>query len=548
MAELRIIFEGSEGAAFPLGGDQVLIGRAPPADIVLVDPCVSTAHAILHRRGTGWLLRDLGSTNGTRVNGVPVREALLAPGDEVVLGKTLLVYRGDPAGVSAPTDAGSELPDTRRLDVAVLVGHLLEPKTDASCDRPSERDPRFPLLCRMMTQLTSLAAPPEICRKVLAIAREAGAERAALEVGGEIFGPADLLEPHRHVDEAAASGKAILASDGRIAVVPLICRGETLGVLVAEGGGDRGFALDDLRLLAILAWHGGMLLHGAGLYRDATEARRLLEARTAELEERTRELEERTREVEKLAAEKDRILGMVAHDVRSPLTAILLNAEVLRQPGVGHDEVIGGLATIERIVGRVNRLIEDLIDYSLASAGRIRLEPRPVAVRSFLRECLEQHRLQAEGRGIALDLRVPAVERSIFVDPARTEQVVANLLDNAVKYCPAGCCVALTASYSDEGGVTIGVEDDGPGMDEETAARFLAGGEPRKGVKARGHGLGMAIARRMIELQGLALRLDTSPGRGTAISFTCPSPPARPGGEAAPGARPPLLCASLPAA
>lgn len=528
----------------PIEQDRTVIGRSPSADIVVQARTVSARHAEIVRQGPAWLLRDLGSTNGTKLNGSRVRQAVLQSGDEIGIGPSTLVFRCEVEPCCAPRDGppgGGDHADSTALTQAIemwtLLGHLVEPSTRVPGAEPHGRTAqRLALLCRMITEMAGLTTAEAVCRTVVTFAGTLiGVDCAAVypstaggsEVPSATFGKCPPLTIDR-IRELAKSDSQVVTVGASIAIVPLSVREDRMGFLVAEKNRGRGFEMEDLRLLTILGCHGAILLKNARLYADLVEANRGLEAK---VRERTAEVEARAREVESLSGEKDRLLEMVAHDVRSPLTAIILYAQMLRTDASGREEIDGGLSSIEALAQRMARLVGDLLDVSTISSGTVRVHPKAVGASAFLSQCLDQHRPQAAARRIALEARLPEPDRSILVDPERMRQVISNLVENAIKHCPAGTRILLTATPSEDGGVTIGVEDDGPGLAPEVLERFTSGetrGHPteesaaRKGT-AKGYGLGLAIAHRLLELQGTTLDVRSARGQGTTFSFCCPA-------------------------
>jgi len=227
---------------------------------------------------------------------------------------------------------------------------------------------------------------------------------------------------------------------------------------------------------------------------------------------------------------REAVLAVVSHDLRNPLASILLNATMLLDMAPG-----GALApwmedNLRQIVVSVeqtNRLITDLLDVArMEESGGIPLDRSPVDARPLVAAAVRMLGPVAAARGVELadDTRGPL---PVMADPDRVVQVLSNLLGNAVKFTEAGGCVRVTAqSYGGE--QWFAVTDTGIGIPLEHQPhvfdRFRQVGRDRRGV-----GLGLPIARGIVEAHGGRIWVDSRPGAGTTIHFTLP---AATGGEA----------------
>ena len=231
------------------------------------------------------------------------------------------------------------------------------------------------------------------------------------------------------------------------------------------------------------------------------------------LGERLDWLRRRLAEVE---AEKNRFLRHLSHELKTPLTALREGAELL------NDEIGGPLAPPQRqIVAimrdnsvKLQRLIEDLLDYQRALHTAASLEPRTVALESLVREVTRSHGLamQAKGQRLGLDLARVSVE----ADPEKLRSILDNLIGNAVKFTPAGGLISVVLRSSGEE-AEIDVIDSGPGVPEEEQDSifnsFFRGRAKASGPIA-GSGLGLAIAREFAEAHGGRIRVLPEEGGG----------------------------------
>jgi signal transduction histidine kinase len=213
----------------------------------------------------------------------------------------------------------------------------------------------------------------------------------------------------------------------------------------------------------------------------------------------------------------------IAHDLRSPLSVILGYTEALADGKLpGTPEVF---EVIYNEAGHLQRLIDDLRTLSLADAGELALYPQEVQPAALLENAAAAYRQLCDQRGIHLQVEIqPGTHPAVFVDPQRMAQVLGNLLSNALRYTSPDGNILLKAQ-STEKTIELHVEDDGPGIAPEDQPfvfdRFY------RSQKSRPHngetGLGLAIARSLIEAQGGSIRLDSSPDQGAHFIISLPS-------------------------
>ncbi|MCY1044918.1 ATP-binding protein [Corallococcus sp. bb12-1] len=250
----------------------------------------------------------------------------------------------------------------------------------------------------------------------------------------------------------------------------------------------------------------------------------VLQAERTHVEETTRLLE-----ASRLATRsREETLAVVSHDLRSPLTAIGTAAEML-QRALGHDERETRLRrhtdSIRRSVGRMNMLIADLLDLASIDAGTLSIDVRPQTVEELVREARELFEPQATDKGLrfTVDLEPGRVLRC---DKERILQTLGNLLSNAIKFTPPGGSVGLRVE-AEPGtrGVRFGVTDTGPGISEEAQARIFDRYWHAAQKQREGHGLGLAIAKGIVEGHGGRLWVESAEGRGSTFWVSLPAEP-----------------------
>jgi signal transduction histidine kinase/ActR/RegA family two-component response regulator len=252
----------------------------------------------------------------------------------------------------------------------------------------------------------------------------------------------------------------------------------------------------------------------------------MLRQRAEERERLETELRRRAEALEQASRVKDEFVATVSHELRSPLNAILGWTQILKTGERQQDSTAAkALDTIERNARAQAQLIDDLLDVSRIVAGRLRLDVRPVDVAHVIHSALDVVRPAADAKGIALDVNLVAVRRTVLADPDRLQQVLWNLLSNAVRFTRKGGRVTLTVSTVDSQ-IEIAVADTGEGISSALLSHLFEPFSQGESAEAGGHkglGLGLAIVRNLIELQGGRVWAE-SPGPGGGATFTLSLP------------------------
>jgi len=235
-------------------------------------------------------------------------------------------------------------------------------------------------------------------------------------------------------------------------------------------------------------------------------------------------------EAESASRFKSQFLANMSHELRTPLNAILGFSEMIR------DETIGPVAPRYRgyasdivLAGRhLLRVINDVLDLSKVESGRMELREESVDLIAMIVACCRMLQARADDASIALRVRMGADLPNVLADPMRLQQVLLNLLANAVKFTPAGGSVTVDATASVDAGVRISIADTGIGMNAEdipTALKPFRQLEMQQSRRYEGTGLGLPIAKMLIELHGGTLGIESEIGRGTIVTIHLP--PAR---------------------
>ena len=214
---------------------------------------------------------------------------------------------------------------------------------------------------------------------------------------------------------------------------------------------------------------------------------------------------------------RDEVLAVVSHDLRGPLNAIGLASDALKEE-VSTDDARRYLGAIERAVGRAERLIKDLLEAIKIENGNFEIAPRPVDARSLIEQAVNDHELLAREQGGRIELKLPDHPVPVLADKDRVLQVLANLIGNSLKHAK-GSSIAVTLAERN-GQAVFAVADQGPGIPAEELPHVFDRYWQGRKRKRNGAGLGLAIAKGIIEAHRGTIAVESKPGRGTQFEFT----------------------------
>jgi signal transduction histidine kinase len=252
--------------------------------------------------------------------------------------------------------------------------------------------------------------------------------------------------------------------------------------------------------------------------------------RIAQLSEQKEAIEVQNRELRKLDGVKNRVLGMVAHDLRNPIANVQAVAELLLEPenGLTEEQRHLFITDLRDQARYMLPLLEDLLDVTRIEATQLKLNRRELDLAGLVSDAVRRHGLMAEPKGTHLSQAVPEAA-TVWADPVRLRQVLDNFLSNAIKFSPPGSTVQVQIA-PDEAGWRVSVTDQGPGLTEEDR-KGLFQAFARLSAKPTGDekstGLGLAIAKRVIEAHGGTVGADSSPGSGATFWFSLPAKPSQ---------------------
>ena len=248
----------------------------------------------------------------------------------------------------------------------------------------------------------------------------------------------------------------------------------------------------------------------------ATELKRLNEevGRSYDAEREKRHV------AELLSHAREEVLGVVAHDLRNPLNLIITSTDLLIAENLDRSRRKELLGVTMRAGRQMNQLIGDLLDTVRLQAGKLSLDVEDVAVVMIFTQAEETFRPLAEKRGVQLDAIPPEDGVAVRADPLRVSQIVGNIVGNAIKFTPERGNVTLR-SVADGNHVAFHITDTGPGIGADEAEHLFDNFWQARNDH-RGIGLGLPIAKGLVEAHGGRIWCESAPGHGSTFSFTLP--------------------------
>ena len=326
-------------------------------------------------------------------------------------------------------------------------------------------------------------------------------------MGGTVFRTNTALHSNDAARDAWVSPRfrQLLGID-TLLVVPLTTGPKPLGILKAINSREGIFTEEDLQYATLLGRQVGAVL----------------EANLARSRERVlmRELKEADRT-------KSEFVSMLAHELKGPMTTVLGFSQTLQQQWDRLEDAKRNqvLEIIHKEVGRLSRLVNDLLDVSRMEAGSLRYELEPVSVQEVVESLLTVHTSLRADHAVINSL--PQDLPKVLADRDRIRQVLINLLSNATRYSPENTTVEISASVVDKGDepfVRFAVADEGIGISPQDAARIFSKFAmlPKPGWTKKGTGLGLFITRGIVEAMGGRIWVESEVGRGSTFYVTMP--------------------------
>lgn len=489
--------------------DDVILGAENGAgnvvDLSLFDARrfgVSRRHARLWTTGAGLFLVDLGSTNGTTLNGHPLQPGTpfsLSNGDALSMGQLDLIVR---------ITYESKQKQAERNHDADLSGALMEMAKAITSQLDLEE-----VLDRALATAMSLTAAAETAVWLV----DEGTDELFLEAERGIQDESVRLmrlpvsDPHvRRVFETGQPLRAKRSPDGdpvkvktgymveALLYVPLVTGGRTLGVLAAvQRETGRIFSARDESVLAAIADFAAIALHNARLYATVQQADRI----------------------------KEEMIQNISHEYRTPLHLIMGYLTVtLDEAERLPPDIVERLQIIARQAERLNWLTENVVSLTSIKARTDRRSRQDVI--PLLEQSVSNASLQAKGRGISLTFEHEVESAIVAVNEVAFGQIMSNLLSNALKFTPREGQVVVRARQASTGeDVLISVADTGIGIPAEAHAFVFERFVQLDGSTCReydGVGLGLSVVKALVEAHGGGVWVESEPGKGAIFTFTLP--------------------------
>ena len=294
-------------------------------------------------------------------------------------------------------------------------------------------------------------------------------------------------------------------------VVPISARGRVLGVItlmyLTE---DRPCGENELALAEELGQRAALALENAQLYKAAQKA---------------------LSEAERANHAKDRFLAMLSHELRTPLTPVLTSILEVESEEHISPEVRDSLQVIRRNVELEARLIDDLLDLTRISKGKLQLSLEYVDAHVLLRSALDICQSEIKNKKLRVETELDATKVNLRADPARLQQIFWNLIKNAVKFTPKRGQLTLRTSDEVDGRLRVSITDTGIGIDSETLPKVFNAFEQGERSGTGGLGLGLAITKALVETHGGQITAESA-GEGRGATFTASFPLAEPASPA----------------
>ena len=382
------------------------------------------------------------------------------------------------------SDRGLRAPARLLSDLAHTFVHVFESAEDTSTRLRYGLD-----LLRQIVPCDLCAlldATPGLERRIIAAPELSASEEATLTGTLDemlaLLSERDDRAPSCALERAPSAWRAHLA-------VPLISLDQVIGVLFV-GRADEAYGEDDLCLLAIIAAQIAAYLTTLRFHR-----------------------------------EKDHFIAMLSHELRTPLTAVVGWATLLQARSLDASTHERAVEAIARNAMTLTRLTEDLLDLSRIATGKLRVDLQPIVASQVVEGCLDAVRPQAESHEIGLECHLDGACRSLLGDLERLQQVVSNLLMNAIKFTPRGGKIEVRVEHGTDH-VTLSVSDTGQGISPELLPFVFDRSRQvisSSGKRSDGLGLGLSIVRSLVELHGGRVQAASDgPGRGSTFTIVLP--------------------------
>lgn len=308
-------------------------------------------------------------------------------------------------------------------------------------------------------------------------------------------------------------------------MVPLKVQKGIIGILSIDNvRTNRVLTGDDQRLIMTLATPVAIAIDNAIAYKQ-------LEDLTITLEEkvriRTMELQAANEKLQELDQLKSNFVSNVSHELRTPLASIKGYIDNMLEgiTGMLTEQQAAYLGRVKSNTNRLNRLINDLLDISKIESGNVHLCPVELSPSEVATEVVAHLKPLVFKKNLAIDISACDPNIRIFADHDKLNQIIMNLLDNAIKFTPAGGHISVEIGFQDENWVLVSITDDGEGIHPEDLPRIFDPFyqvENQRGTRVKGSGLGLTITKSLVELHGGKIWVESAIGMGSRFFFSLP--------------------------
>jgi signal transduction histidine kinase len=526
VASIQVIQGPDKGRSFDLLDGENIIGRKSNS-VELTDGTVSRQHAKLTPKDGAWLLEDLGSANGTYLNGIRMKQpAALHRGDQVRCGSTLLVFGGGQPAVRAAVDLDEE----GQLVDAAIVASVPSNEDSVIIPTPEAGAAAIGTLRIVYDLITGIGSIFDVdlllqrtMDKVIEVFRSDRGYIMLIDDDGRLVvkasrlanGSADqkvpisrtiinevvgkqvgLLSSNAMTDKRFAAGKSVHDFGIRSAIcVPIKGRERVLGVIHVDCSvSEQTYSTEQLRLLTAIGYQTGLAIDNVRLYEAAVQRERL--------------------------AAVGETVAQLSHHIKNILQALGAGIDVVEMGLNGNDmaKAKGAWPIVQRNLERINNLILNMLAFSKSREPLL----ENINVNHVLTECVELVSRRADERGVALmsDLDdLPAVA----ADPAGLNQAFLNLLDNALDAVTDGTGVITVKSRYDSMNrwIVVSIIDNGTGIPPDQIPNIFTPFWSSKGQ--RGTGLGLAVAEKVVKEHHGRIQVSSKVREGSTFTVTLPA-------------------------
>jgi len=529
VASIRVIQGPDKGRSFELRDGDSVIGRDAGTAISLNDQTASRAHAQISRNDGRWMLSDVGSANGTFLNGVKLSHATaLRRGDQIRCGSTLLVYQGETTPGPVAPAAGVDLDENGMLVDSAIVATVPSSEDSVIIPTPeagAQAIDNLRILYNIIADISSFLNIDDLVeytldrvfklldadRGFIMFIDEEGKTSLRASQGPESSGKAPpvshtiidevvrgrvgVLSSNAMSDKRFAAGKSVHSFGIRSAIcVPLMGRDRVLGVIQVDCNvSEKSYSTEQLRLLTAIGYQVGLAIENVQLYEAAVQSERL--------------------------AAVGETVAFLSHHIKNILQALGAGIDVV-EIGINADDMAkarGAWPIVQRGLDRINALILNMLAFSKDREPLL----KSVNVTDVLRDCVELATTAADERHIALMTDLADVMQ-MPADSDGLNQAFLNLIANAMDAVEDNTGAVTVSARLDtmHRRIEVLIVDNGSGIETDKLDHIFTPFYSLKGQK--GTGLGLAVAKKIVQEHHGEITVDSQPGKGTTFTVILP--------------------------